>query len=651
MADKQIGTKQLPDEKWSHKRVSYVFSALVPAEDEGTKGQHKTYEESNPSKKDTNDAPASANKRSEQQPTSNPNSVSPNTSLSLVAVLADSTLSARFKSWITTSRHGEERQLHMLEALRKLRNQSSTGGLPDPGMAALELYQKYLMNGAENEINLEAALRYEVLDRIDQGFPVEDIFRGVEPVLEKRLGILLHDFNNRADTTGHPSPPQELGSVSSPRYQSDKQSTATVLALPSPTLSSNSERKARFTWNPFKERKKGINGSGKAPKKSEVSLPFNISHDVHVDFDQETGFKGLPTDWKVALDTSGIPHNDVKANPKAVLDALKLVDKLNKGEPANQPPTSPTPVPLCDDVPLSLDQLVCKDDPRGRFATSAQDLIGAGGAAEVFLAVDTWSNQKVAVKKMKLNTSNIKDITTEISIMKTSTHPNIVSYIDSYIVEDRLWVVMEYMGNGCLTELLNQYEAVRLTERHIASVCRETLRGLQYIHNLNRIHRDIKSDNILLGVNGEVKLADFGYAAQLTAQRIVRTTVVGTPYWMSPELIHGNNYDTKVDIWSLGIMCMEMAEGEPPYIDLTPLRALFMITTKGIPPLKEPQQWSAEFRHFLAQCLQTAPSERPSATTLLNHPFLQKAGPCTELIAPIGVARQHAERMAELGRF
>jgi len=192
---------------------------------------------------------------------------------------------------------------------------------------------------------------------------------------------------------------------------------------------------------------------------------------------------------------------------------------------------------------------------------------------------------------------------------------------------------------------------LRLTERHIASVCRETLRGLQYIHNLNRIHRDIKSDNILLGVNGEVKLADFGYAAQLTAQRIVRTTVVGTPYWMSPELIHGNNYDTKVDIWSLGIMCMEMAEGEPPYIDLTPLRALFMITTKGIPPLKEPQQWTAEFRHFLAQCLQTSPGERPSATALLNHPFLQKAASCTELIAPIGVARQHAERMAELGRF
>jgi len=235
--------------------------------------------------------------------------------------------------------------------------------------------------------------------------------------------------------------------------------------------------------------------------------------------------------------------------------------------------------------------------------------------------------------------------------MKTSTHPNIVSYIESYIVEDRLWVVMEFMGNGCLTELLNQYEAVRLTEKHIATICRETLRGLQYIHNLNRIHRDIKSDNILLGANGEVKLADFGYAAQLTAQRIVRTTVVGTPYWMSPELIHGNNYDTKVDIWSLGIMCMEMAEGEPPYIELTPLRALFMITTKGIPPLREPQQWSVEFKDFLGKCLETSPSNRPTATALLAHPFIQKAGTSADLITPISTARRHAELMTDLNRL
>lgn len=365
---------------------------------------------------------------------------------------------------------------------------------------------------------------------------------------------MLVEYNSRAQ----PALTSSESNAPSPRQYHDKP-TATVLALNQP-LSSASEKKKGGRRNPFPFPLPWKNGNnGKGPKKgSEVSMPFNITHDVHVgewpsiytardtdkvlDFDPETGFKGLPAEWKRALEASGITPNDMKAHPNEVLDALKLVDKLTKGEAPNEPPLSPSPVPLCDDVPVTLDQLVCKDDPRGRFATSTQDLIGAGGAAEVFLAVDTWTNQKVAIKKMKLNTSNIKDITTEISIMKTSTHPNIVSYIDSYTVDDKLWVVMEYMGNGCLTELLNQYEVVRLTEKQIATICRDTLRGLQYIHNLNRIHRDIKSDNILLGVNGEVKLADFGYAAQLTAQRIVRTTVVGTPYWMSPELIHGNNY-------------------------------------------------------------------------------------------------------------
>jgi len=249
---------------------------------------------------------------------------------------------------------------------------------------------------------------------------------------------------------------------------------------------------------------------------------------------------------------------------------------------------------------------------------------------------------------MKLTASNIKDITTEIRIMKASVHPNIVNYINSYIVDDKLWVVMEYMAAGCLTEVLNQFDMVKLTERHIATICNETLKGLNYMHALNCIHRDIKSDNVLLGGNGEVKLADFGYAAQLDKNKVVRNTVVGTPYWMSPELIHGNNYDTKVDIWSLGIMCMEMAEGQPPYIDHTPLRALFMITTKGIPPLKEPHQWSPEFKHFVSQCLLIHAPDRPSAATLLNHPFIQKAGSQAELVQPINAAHQYAD-MGYLG--
>jgi len=209
--------------------------------------------------------------------------------------------------------------------------------------------------------------------------------------------------------------------------------------------------------------------------------------------------------------------------------------------------------------------------------------------------------------------------------MKSSINDNIVRYIDSFLVEDKLWVAMEYMGGGCLTDVLEIFTHLQLSESQIAFVCRETLRGLRYIHHHFRVHRDIKSDNILLGIDGSVKVADFGYAAQLTEQRSKRTTIVGTPYWMAPELIRGENYDQKVDIWSTGIMIIEMAEGEPPYMDLPPLRALFFITTKGIPGLKQPEKWSNEFSDFMSQSLTVDFSIRPTSATLLDHPFLRKS--------------------------
>jgi len=230
------------------------------------------------------------------------------------------------------------------------------------------------------------------------------------------------------------------------------------------------------------------------------------------------------------------------------------------------------------------------------------------------------------VKKMEINNENIKLLVTEIGIMKSSKHPNIVEYLDSYIVEDReMWVVMEYMGGGCLTDVLESFDTIQMTETQIAYVARETLKALSYVHSLHRIHRDIKSDNILLSSDGAVKLADFGYAAQLTNKQKVRNTVVGTPYWMAPELIRGHDYGTKVDIWSLGIMLIEMAEGEPPYMEYPPLRALFLITTKGIPPLKDQMKWSKEFHDFFQKCLDVNVQTRPEAADLLRHPFLLRA--------------------------
>jgi len=253
------------------------------------------------------------------------------------------------------------------------------------------------------------------------------------------------------------------------------------------------------------------------------------------------------------------------------------------------------------------------------------DMIGEGAAGTVQIATDKRTGHNVAIKKMKVTSDNKSSLSVELYIMSTSRHPNIIIYYDCFLVGTYLFVVMELADEGSLTDLLNLYPSLQMNEFHMAYCCREILKGLHYIHSINRIHRDIKSDNILLKINGQIKLGDFGYSAQLTTSGCTRTTVVGTPYWMAPEVIHGQEYDHKIDIWSLGILLMETTSGSPPYMDLPPLRALFMICTKGIPPLEG--NWSFEVKQFLSMCLDTDPDKRPPAIQLLKHVFISKA--CT----------------------
>lgn len=399
-----------------------------------------------------------------------------------------------------------------------------------------------------------------------------------------------------------------------------------------------------------------------------VSSPFDLQHHIHVDFNSETGFVGLPNEWETLVKGT-ISKTEVLENSAAVIDVLKFQDQYNKqlggaptagmGAAANaakdnapaQPAgaqtngvhananggaannangasaagTNGAPMPQTNSA-VTLRELVGTGANRDAYKNPRK--IGEGAAGEVFVATNSKTGELVAIKKMPITAENIKLLCTEIEIMKDSTHANIVGYIESFIVDDnQLWVVMEYMDGGCLTDILEQFETIKLAEDQIAFICLETLKALQYIHAKHRIHRDVKSDNVLLNTKGEVKIADFGYAAQLTLQQQKRNTVVGTPYWMAPELIRGHDYGTKVDIWSLGIMLMELAEGEPPYMEYQPLRALFLITTKGIPPLKDLDKWSPEFRDFYNKCLEKEVEKRPEAIELLEHPFLKKATP------------------------
>uniref|UniRef100_A0A6B2L607 Protein kinase domain-containing protein n=1 Tax=Arcella intermedia TaxID=1963864 RepID=A0A6B2L607_9EUKA len=366
-----------------------------------------------------------------------------------------------------------------------------------------------------------------------------------------------------------------------------------------------------------------------------VGSPFKVQHHVHVDFNSDTGFVGLPPEWHNWLISSGIDKIDIVQNSKAVLEVLQQYENIKDGHVPSTPELDPV-------LPKTEPQLSLRDlcsDSANQGCYGEFNKIGEGAAGEVFIATNNQSHRNVAIKKMPINTNNLKLLCTEINIMKNSKHPNIVEFIDCFIVESQIWIVMELMDNGCLTDVLEQFPKVKLNEKQMAFICRETLRSLAYIHKNHRIHRDIKSDNVLLNSLGEVKLADFGYAAQLTQEKMRRNTVVGTPYWMAPELIRGHEYGQKVDIWSLGIMLREMLDGEPPYMEFPPLRALFLITTKGVPPLQEPHSYSPELVDFYNRCLEKDVDKRPTAEELLGDPFLGFACKCEDLLPAIQQAR------------
>ena len=288
------------------------------------------------------------------------------------------------------------------------------------------------------------------------------------------------------------------------------------------------------------------------------------------------------------------------------------LQQLQQARPRQRPRTNTT-----TDISVRLRQICSDGDPHRIYR--GFNKIGQGASGGVYTGFEKGSNRLVAIKQMNLEQQPKKElIINEILVMKDSSHPNIVNFIDSYLWEGELWVIMEYMEGGSLTDVVT-YNI--MTEGQIASVCRETLRGLQHLHSKGVIHRDIKSDNILLSMEGNIKLTDFGFCATINEAQNKRTTMVGTPYWMAPEVVTRKEYGRKVDIWSLGIMAIEMIEGEPPYLTESPLRALWLIATNGTPVIKEEHSLSEVFRDFLYFALKVEPDKRASAHDLLRVSF------------------------------
>ncbi|XP_010210499.1 PREDICTED: serine/threonine-protein kinase PAK 1 [Tinamus guttatus] len=301
-----------------------------------------------------------------------------------------------------------------------------------------------------------------------------------------------------------------------------------------------------------------------------------------------------------------------------------------------------------EEILEKLRSIVSVGDPKKKYTHFEK--IGQGASGTVYTAMDVATGQEVAIKQMNLQQQPKKElIINEILVMRENKNPNIVNYLDSYLVGEELWVVMEYLAGGSLTDVVTE---TCMDEGQIAAVCRECLQALEFLHSNQVIHRDIKSDNILLGMDGSVKLiwkAEFeDIGSQVLSMSFLQSgkyshTMVGTPNWMAPEVVTRKAYGPKVDIWSLGIMAIEMIEGEPPYLNENPLRALYLIATNGTPELQNPEKLSPIFRDFLNRCLEMDVEKRGSAKELLQHQFLKIAKPLSSLTPLIIAAKEAAK--------
>jgi serine/threonine protein kinase len=255
-----------------------------------------------------------------------------------------------------------------------------------------------------------------------------------------------------------------------------------------------------------------------------------------------------------------------------------------------------------------------KKDPTQLFKLIRK--LGEGASGSVF-AAEAKNGRVYAIKRVPLNLKTVGSTTKEIKFMRELKHENTLSYHNCYKKGQEIWIVMEYCECGSVQSIM-ELSGKGLEERYIAAITYQVLCGLKYLHGKEKIHRDIKAANLLLTAEGIVKIADFGTSADGT----IRTTVIGSSYWMAPETLNQQVYDAKADIWSLGITLIEMAEKEPPYSHLAPHEVVREVVQQPPPNLRHPNKWSLNFREFVRHCLQKDPTKRSDALALLKHVFV-----------------------------
>ncbi|VDK17289.1 unnamed protein product [Anisakis simplex] len=270
-----------------------------------------------------------------------------------------------------------------------------------------------------------------------------------------------------------------------------------------------------------------------------------------------------------------------------------------------------------------------------------KEVIGDGAFGNVYKAVSKTDPTRVAAAKaMELDDDEGAAVMVEVEILVNCVHPNIVQLYDAFIMGNRITVdwkhsalftlqlLLEFCGGGAIDSIMVELSR-GLSEPQIHCVMKEVLKALQFLHQKNVIHRDLKAGNVLLTNDAKVKLADFGVSAFCKDAREERSTFIGTPYWMAPEVMlcetfPEKKYNKLADIWSFGITLIEMAEERPPYSEMNPAKVVFKVIKADPPSLQRPNQWSSSFRDIVSRCLVKDPQNRPTASDLIAHSFFAK---------------------------
>ena len=272
-----------------------------------------------------------------------------------------------------------------------------------------------------------------------------------------------------------------------------------------------------------------------------------------------------------------------------------------------------------------INYLTNKNSPKEYYELI--DLIGIGSTCKVYKGISKKTNKIYAIKVCNELEKYYDSIINELNILRLVKNKsnNIEKFYGVYFSKDEntIWIILEYFEYGNIMSYLTQIN-YPMNEEIIATIIQNVLFGLLYLHSINIIHRDIKCQNLLLSKEGRVKISDFGISIN---KNIVNcNNRVGTPYWMSPEVINRQKYNEKTDIWSVGIICYELVEGEPPYCEFKPNIVMKKIIENPIKGLKNPEKYSNEFNDFVSLCLNVDFNKRPNIPQLLEHKFIKKSG-------------------------